>query len=303
MCDQLRTKFTANVDEFIKLSNMIEERLKLLEEKEKHWQQLEKLMVENSHKASSKIKLDVGGKVYSTTKTNLLKWEGSYFYAMLSSGKWQPDNDGCYFLDMNHKHFDVIMDYLRSGELTLDGLDSRAINKIIKNLDYLQVNLPLKLLQWNPSYCGSKITLSNYKTATKTESDWNGVLAIKPVKSSYTLKIVNIPMNDSMMIGLAPLNNFKPNNANYSSCGWYLHTQGSSLYSQNGDSYRSYAKCDIKNGHTIQVHLDKSNRTISFTINGTHHGVAFNNVDVSQDLFPATELYHNQSSVELILIE
>jgi hypothetical protein len=61
---------------------------------------------------------------------------------MLSSGKWQPDEDGVYFIDRNPKHFDRILDYLRTGELTFEGLDDFAIRKLEKDLDYYMITLP-----------------------------------------------------------------------------------------------------------------------------------------------------------------
>lgn len=40
------------------------------------------------------IKLNVGGKKYETTKSSLLKYDNTFFTAMLSSGNWKPNAEG-----------------------------------------------------------------------------------------------------------------------------------------------------------------------------------------------------------------
>ncbi len=71
--------------------------------------------------AKSKIKLNIGGKIFTTSKTTLLMYPNSFFSAMLSSGKWNPDEDGEYFIDRNPKYFDILLDFMRNG-----GLDSNS---------------------------------------------------------------------------------------------------------------------------------------------------------------------------------
>jgi hypothetical protein len=76
------------------LSSRIEKRINDLKQIEKHQEEISKLMDANVVKAKQKIKLDIGGKLFTTSKTTLLSIEGTYFHAMLSSGSWQPDEDG-----------------------------------------------------------------------------------------------------------------------------------------------------------------------------------------------------------------
>jgi hypothetical protein len=90
----LRTEFEDKVQGLMDTSTKIEQRLLLLEEKENRWNTLVKLMEENSSKSKEKIRLDIGGKIFATTKTTLLLKEGTYFHALLSSGHWKPDEDG-----------------------------------------------------------------------------------------------------------------------------------------------------------------------------------------------------------------
>lgn len=80
----------------------------------------------------------------------MIRVEGSYFHAMLSSGQWSPDSGDAYFLDLNPKQFDRVMDYLRTGELSFEGLRSDQIKTLKKTLDYLQ--LPVHVpATWDPN--------------------------------------------------------------------------------------------------------------------------------------------------------
>jgi hypothetical protein len=65
--------------------------LKEREDKMEQWEQKMKL---NAEKAKQKIVLDVGGKRFAASKLTLLTFSDSYFWAMLSTGTWQPDEDG-----------------------------------------------------------------------------------------------------------------------------------------------------------------------------------------------------------------
>ena len=83
---------------YLKVAAKIEERLKLLEEKEQKLAALEKRMEENAANVKQKVKLDVGGRIFATSKSSLLRFENSFFHAMISSGKWKPDEDGTLLL-------------------------------------------------------------------------------------------------------------------------------------------------------------------------------------------------------------
>ena len=84
----------SGMDTINKTAKAIEDRIRFLERKEERMVQLGLRMAENAAAANARIKLDIGGKIFATQKTNLLKFEGSYFHAMLSSGHWQPNEEG-----------------------------------------------------------------------------------------------------------------------------------------------------------------------------------------------------------------
>jgi len=91
-------------------------------------------------KSKSKIKLNVGGEIFMTSKTTLLSQVDSYFYAMLNHGNWLPDEEGEYFIDRNPAVFDRILDYLRDGKLDETDLSDREKNILENDLEYYCLN-------------------------------------------------------------------------------------------------------------------------------------------------------------------
>ena len=71
---------------------------------------------------SSIVKLDVGGQHFTTTVQTLTKDPNSMLAAMFS-GKFEmkPSEDGSFFIDRDGTHFRFILNFLRTGKLTLPG--------------------------------------------------------------------------------------------------------------------------------------------------------------------------------------
>ena len=66
------------------------------------------------------IGLNVGGKIYQTTRSTLTSEPGSFFCAMLSGEtQTQRDEHGNYMIDRDGDIFRYVMDFLRSGNLVL----------------------------------------------------------------------------------------------------------------------------------------------------------------------------------------
>lgn len=66
------------------------------------------------------VKLDIGGTIFHTTRSTLLKEPGSMLEAMFSGiFPLHPDADGSFFIDRDPKHFPFILNYLRDGRFTL----------------------------------------------------------------------------------------------------------------------------------------------------------------------------------------
>ncbi|EFC46678.1 predicted protein [Naegleria gruberi] len=101
---------------FEQLHAKANEKIALLEKKEKEWKIRQDQIEENIKKCPDKVILNIGGKTFASTKDTLLSKKDSFFYAMLSSGNWLPDQDGTYFIDRDPKYFRYLLNYLRTGE-------------------------------------------------------------------------------------------------------------------------------------------------------------------------------------------
>ena len=83
-------------------------------------------------KTQKKIKLDVGGKIFSTSITTLVSEPDSMLAAMFSGRfELEKDEEGTFFIDRDGKHFGHILNWLRTKQLSssikdLDGLKMEA---------------------------------------------------------------------------------------------------------------------------------------------------------------------------------
>uniref|UniRef100_A0A1I7TI47 BTB domain-containing protein n=1 Tax=Caenorhabditis tropicalis TaxID=1561998 RepID=A0A1I7TI47_9PELO len=65
------------------------------------------------------IKLNVGGKVFKTTKSTLKKVDGFFRTIVETSVPIGRDEEGCIIVQRNPKHFGLILNYLRYGTIQL----------------------------------------------------------------------------------------------------------------------------------------------------------------------------------------
>ena len=74
------------------------------------------------------IEINVGGRLFQTTVFTLTKYPGSMLSAMFvhtdtGMSPMSKTKDGQYFLDANPKYFEIILDWLRLGEITTNDSD------------------------------------------------------------------------------------------------------------------------------------------------------------------------------------
>jgi len=293
----LKTQFEDAVVAMLSFQKQIREELAVLEESKKAWTELQSKLKENAAKGKTKIKINVGGQVFATSKSTLLSIEGTYFHAMLSSGHWQPDEDGEYFIDRSPKCFRTILDYLLTGKLDTSPLTSSEKKQLTEDMDYYQIKPPKISMMWST---GDNAAI-NGLIVTKTGSQgWNcGIIGNVCDPSSFKLKILN-RVSGCVMVGLSPTSNFKKNAQNYTTSGWYMYIHNGGLYSQNGDSSRAHRSA-VDNNSIIEVLYDKNNKTISFGVNNDTPSVAFTNVP--NNIYPALDMYEQNASIELISID
>jgi hypothetical protein len=63
------------------------------------------------------IKLNVGGRLFTTTRSTLTKYPYSMLGRMFDDTRWASaiDQDGSYLIDHDPNQFDAILNYLRYG--------------------------------------------------------------------------------------------------------------------------------------------------------------------------------------------
>jgi BTB/POZ domain len=84
------------------------------------------------------IKLNLRGQVFDTTKDILVK--DSTYFSMLFSSTWlELDGNGEFFIDRNSHCFDRIVDYMSTGVLSTEGLNSYDKDCLYDNLIYLMI--------------------------------------------------------------------------------------------------------------------------------------------------------------------
>lgn len=141
--------------------------------------------------SSDIINLNVGGFKYSTTKSTLAKYPQSMLGAMFTHNMpARVDKDGSYFIDRNGEMFQYILEFLRSGDLTLPkkfdkfdllkqeidffqiqplmgkSLKEKMTNLIIVYYQYQDCNSEYKYIK---HYCGSKNEKSFIRLFSQTK--------------------------------------------------------------------------------------------------------------------------------------
>jgi hypothetical protein len=80
------------------------------------WEE-EKARIDATHVFDSMIKLNVGGHMFTTTRTTLTRFPDTMLGAMFSGRHaLVKDGNGAYFIDRNGRHFEPILDFLRAPE-------------------------------------------------------------------------------------------------------------------------------------------------------------------------------------------
>eukprot|EP01118_Nematostelium_gracile_P018433 TRINITY_DN8184_c0_g2_i2.p1 TRINITY_DN8184_c0_g2~~TRINITY_DN8184_c0_g2_i2.p1 ORF type:complete len:312 (-),score=78.33 TRINITY_DN8184_c0_g2_i2:3-938(-) len=282
---------------FKSLHEEIEERIEFLQQKE---EQRKKQIEESFEKLKSQINLNVGGQRFSTSKSTLTSIEDTYFYAMLSSDKWKPNEYGEYFIDRNPKHFQQIVDYMKDGRLFND-LNSQEKREIKKEMDYYQIPIPESLMyekwHWDPKKKGKYITLTdNNMTATSSDKRISNVIGNKTV-DRFRIKILSNDETDCQSyVGLAPDQEF--NLRGFSEESWSIGLRDG-VFCNNG-KYNQDSIYNFKVGDEIELYHNQEEGTIRLYINKEDKGIISDKVPKDIELYPLFEGNDSQDSVEIL---
>ncbi|KAI1707661.1 BTB/POZ domain-containing protein [Ditylenchus destructor] len=93
----------------------------------------------NSDPNNDWVRLNVGGKLFQTTKDTLSRYPES-FLACLVNGRLPSDKDetGAFLIDRNYKHFGTILDYLRIGAVNFDRKE-KTIKDLLCEADFYNI--------------------------------------------------------------------------------------------------------------------------------------------------------------------
>ena len=113
------TQVLADVEKQIKaVCNQLKRQASRLREEQEAYDSISKRV--ESMQLSTKVKLNVGGMLFTTTVQTLTKDPDSMLAAMFS-GRFpmKPAEDGTFFIDRDGTYFRYILNYLRDGKLSL----------------------------------------------------------------------------------------------------------------------------------------------------------------------------------------
>ena len=91
----------------------------------------------------SKIRLDVGGIIYTTSTQTLRRYPASLLSFMFSGRhELRPESDGTYFIDRDGAHFRYVLNFLRDGSLDPETLPNvrTSLRQIICEARYYQLD-------------------------------------------------------------------------------------------------------------------------------------------------------------------
>lgn len=119
-----------------------EQRHRELNQREIEIQHIFDKLNKQSEYVKHKIKLNVGGTVFVTTRDTLASEHDSMLRAMFSEEfNTQPDEDGEVFIDRNGKHFGIILEHLRGVDVSkaIAALDPVGKHELAQEVQFYQI--------------------------------------------------------------------------------------------------------------------------------------------------------------------
>jgi hypothetical protein len=257
----------------------------------------------SEHSNYDVVTINVGGRTFSTFRETLMRFESTYFYALLNSGNFNPGPDGSYFIDRSPIHFELIMDYLRSGEFSKGKLKRCEMEELRKELDYYLLPMPqdLKTIEWQWDLSRSKKPVN----ATFSDDNWNitksagkeetcdcPVIGSSPV-SEFTVQIIS---GEHITIGFCRIDQFIQNGEHFCRVknGCFFGADDGDLWF-NGGQYKPYSSQLEINDKITAI---KDGTSIRFLKNGVDQGEAINNAE--GEMYPVVELCYVGDSVMIV---
>jgi hypothetical protein len=220
------------------------------------------------------------------TKDTLLKKEGTFFYNMLSSGEWLPDEKGEYFIDRGYEGFERILAYLSTGELSFKRLNEFEDKVLAENV---QISIPVR---WSSSNLHPLVRVVNNERSVIIPHFDDIMEAGKYFRIGFTV-LTPCEWSDMTI-----------NQQHADVNGWFFDTAQLSKFLLKIDS--SWARTEpnknfIKGTSNVivSVAFNREMQEIRFEIDGKDTGVCFGNIPNTTVLFPAVYAF-DEGKISLI---
>ncbi|KAI1702978.1 BTB/POZ domain-containing protein [Ditylenchus destructor] len=93
----------------------------------------------NSAPKDEWVRLNVGGKVFQTTKDTLSRYPDTFLARLVNGGlSSDKDESGAYLIDADPEHFRTILNYLRRGTVTLDA-SKVILGDLLREADFFNI--------------------------------------------------------------------------------------------------------------------------------------------------------------------
>ena len=143
-CSKLEVSMYTAVNKVEGVRDLIEARIQVHEAKEQNWDEVLARVQTYAARATEKIKLDIGGQIFAASKSLLVSFKDSFFSALLSSGRWLPGQDGCYFVDRTPTvYFATMIHFMRTGQFEIQHFTETQRSLLEEEFDFFQIPLPI----------------------------------------------------------------------------------------------------------------------------------------------------------------
>uniref|UniRef100_A0A1I7TCK2 BTB domain-containing protein n=1 Tax=Caenorhabditis tropicalis TaxID=1561998 RepID=A0A1I7TCK2_9PELO len=118
------------MDELVSLAKKLENSCNLeIRINQKDKTTIETGNVSSTTSSTGLIKLNVGGTIFQTTKSTLTRFDGFFRTLLETDIPVAKDFSGCIFVDRDPKHFRLILNFMRDGDVDIPYSDHQEIRK------------------------------------------------------------------------------------------------------------------------------------------------------------------------------
>lgn len=272
----------------------------------------------SSSSADRRVKLDVGGKIFSTTLSTLTRLSDNFFSAMFS-GRFplKLQDDGSLFIDRDAAVFPLVLNFLRGQILNVESMTPAERTALKDDAEFYQITELMELLA-EPKFVAEFVAGKNYTLNTENDTvthsgtkSWDCIILGHELPKElavfrFRYHVVNGDFNSHILLGVAPSTLNRETETVFSQAGWYFYCHNSTLYSgppQNKCNFVYGPSGKISSGAVVDVEVDRRQQTISFVIDGQSRGVAYAGVFTQDaDLCPCVAISSPWAAVRIAAI-